>query len=65
MFRQFASHFDNMVLAIVIWMCSLPLVGLFVFPFFGLKTSLIAAVALLIAILIICRNVCSWKTFKS
>ena len=61
MFRQFASHFDNMVLAIVIWMCSLPLVGLFVFPFFGLKTSLIAAAALLIAILVICRDICAWK----
>jgi len=64
MFRRFASHFDDMALAVLIWMCTLPLVGLFVLPFFGLETSLIAAMALLITILVICRGICSWKIFK-
>lgn len=65
MLRRFASHFDDMALAIVIWMCTLPLVGLLIFPFFGLKFSLLVSAGLLIAILLICRGVCSWKIFKS
>lgn len=65
MWRQFASHFDDMVLAIIIWMCTLPLVGLLVYPFFGLRISLLSLAGLLIAILLICRGICSWKIFHS
>lgn len=65
MFKRFASHFDEMVLAIVIWMCTLPLVGLLILPFFGLKVSLLAAAGLLIAVLIICWGICGWKIFRS
>lgn len=65
MLRRFASHFDDMVLAILTWMCTLPLVGLLIFPFFGLKISLLVAAALLIAVVLICRGICSWKIFHS
>ncbi|MBI4927070.1 MAG: hypothetical protein HY835_04845 [Anaerolineae bacterium] len=65
MLRRFSGHFDDMALAIVIWMCTLPLVGLLVFPFFGLKISLLVAAILLISILVICWGICSWKIFKS
>ena len=65
MFRRFASHFDEMALAIVIWMCTLPLVSLLIFPFFGLKISLLAAAGLLVGILVICWGICGWKIFRS
>jgi len=65
MLRSFASHFDDMALAIVIWICTLPLVGLVVIPFFGLKVSLLVATGALIFILVICWGMCSWKIFKS
>ncbi len=65
MLRHFASHFDDMALAIIIWMCTLPLVSLLVFPFFGLKFSLLVSAGLLIVILVLCRGVCSWKIFHS
>jgi len=65
MLRRFANHFDDMALAIVIWMCTLPLVGLLIFPFFGLKISLLIAAALLIAVLVLCWGICSWKIYKS
>ncbi len=65
MLRRFASHFDDMALAIIIWMCTLPLVGLLVVPFFGLKVGLLAAAALFIAAMVICWGICSWKIFKS
>ena len=64
MLRRFAGHFDDMALAIIIWMCTLPLVGLLVFPFFGLKVGLIAAAALFIAAMVICWGICGWKVFR-
>jgi len=65
MLKRFASHFDDMALGIIIWMCMLPLVGLLIFPFFGLKISLIVAAGLLIAVLFLCWGICSWKIFHS
>ncbi len=65
MLKRFANHFDDMALAIIIWMCTLPLVALLVFPFFGLKISLLVLAGLLIAILVVCRGICSWKIFHS
>lgn len=65
MLKRFVNHFDDMALAIIIWMCALPLVGLLIFPFFGLKISLLVSAGLLIAILVICRGICSWKIFHS
>ena len=64
MLRRFASHFDDMALAITIWMCTLPLVGLLVVPFFGLKVGLIVAAALFIAAMVICWGICGWKVFR-
>jgi hypothetical protein len=65
MLRRFAGHFDDVALALAIWICILPLVGLLVLPLFGLKLSLLIAVALLIGILVICWGICSWKISTS
>ncbi len=54
-----------MALAITIWLCTLPLVGLLVVPIFGLKAGLIVAVVLFIVAMVICWGICSWKLFKS
>lgn len=64
MLRRFASHFDDMALAIIIWLCTLPLVGLLVLPFFGLKVGLVVAAALFIAAMVICWGICGWKLFR-
>ncbi len=63
MLRRFNNHFDDMSLAIIIWMCTLPLVGLLILPFFGPQVSLMVAVGLLFAILILCLGICNWKIF--
>ncbi len=65
MLKRFASHFDDMALATLIWMCTLPFVGLLIFPIFGLKISLLFAAGLLIAIHAICWGICSWEIFHS
>ena len=65
MLRKFGMSLEDMALAIVIWLCTLPLVGLLVIPFFGLQVGLIAAAALFIAAMVICWGMCSWKIFKT
>jgi hypothetical protein len=64
MLRRLASHFDDMALAIIIWMCTLPLMGWLVVPFFGLKAGLVVAAALFIAAMVICWGICGWKLFR-
>jgi hypothetical protein len=53
MLKRFADHFDYLALAIAIWMCMLPLVGLLILPFFGLTISLLTATGLLIGVLLV------------
>ena len=65
MFRKFSLHSEDMALALVLWLCTLPLVGLLIVPFFGLKVGAIVAVALFIAAMVVCWGICGWKTFKA
>ncbi len=46
------------ILALFVWLCTLPLVGLLVVPFFGWGAGLTVAAALLIVILILCWLLC-------
>ena len=64
MLRRLMAHFDDMALAITVWMCSLPLIGLFVIPFLGLGAGLAIAAVLFIIIMMICWGICSWKIFR-
>jgi hypothetical protein len=50
-----------MLLALVIWLCSLPLVVLIVAPLFGLSAAGIVGLVLFFVVLVICWGVCSWK----
>lgn len=65
MFRKFSTHSDDMALALVLWLCTLPLVGLFVVPFFGLEVGASVAVVLFIAAVAICWGTCGWKLFRN
>lgn len=64
MFEKFKLGLDNMALTMVIWLCTLPLIGLFVIPLFGPQVGLAAAVILFIAALLICWGICSWQLFR-
>ena len=64
MFKRLGSHSDSMILALGIWLCSLPLVLLIVVPFLGLTAAGIAALVLLFAVMVLCWGVCSWKVFQ-
>ncbi len=64
MFRRLGFHLDDMALAIVLWVCTLPLVALLVVPFFGLKVGGLVALVLFFVAIAICWGVCGWKAFK-
>ena len=61
MFRWLASHTDTMALTLVVWLCSLPLVALFVIPFFELQAAAVAAVILFFFALAVCWGLCGWE----
>ena len=65
MFKWLDTHFDQMALTIVLWLCSLPLIALIVLPLFGLEVAAVAALTMLIIALAMCWGVCAWKVFKS
>lgn len=62
--KRLTAHFDDMALALTVWMCSLPLVGLFVVPFLGLQIGFLFAAILFIIIVVICWGICGWKIFR-
>jgi hypothetical protein len=62
--RKLHFDFGDMALALVLWMCSLPLVGLLVVPFWGMKVGAVVAVVLFFVAMAICWGVCSWKIFN-
>ena len=65
MLRRLSFRFENMVLALVLWLCLLPLVGLLFVPLFGFQAAALVAVALFLVALTICWGICSWKIFES
>lgn len=65
MLRKFSIDSGDMALALVLWLCSLPLVALLVVPFFGLKVGAIVAVALFFVALTICWGICGWKVYQN
>jgi hypothetical protein len=52
----------TMALTVVVWLCSLVLVGLIVLPLFGAKIAWMAAAALLLASLALCWGICTYHT---
>lgn len=61
MLKRFGFHSDEMLLALAVWLCSLPLIGLVVIPLFGLKVAGITALVLLFSLMAICWGVCGWQ----
>jgi hypothetical protein len=56
---------ETMALTLVVWLCSLLLVGLVVLPLFGSAVALVTGLALLVALLAICWGVCGYHVVKN
>ncbi|MBI1877231.1 MAG: hypothetical protein HYR94_03180 [Chloroflexi bacterium] len=64
MFKQLRRiHSEEMALSLMLWLCCLPLVALFVIPFFGLKVTAVVALILFLVMMAICWGICGWKVF--
>jgi predicted ABC-type exoprotein transport system permease subunit len=61
MFKLSHFHSEDMALALIIWLCTLPLIAFIVAPLFGMRVAGLTALALFIAILAACWGVCGWK----
>lgn len=64
MLKQIGFHSEDMALALLLWLCSLPLVGLIIIPFFGLKVAAVVGLALFFLAMAICWGICGWKVFR-
>ncbi len=64
MFKWLDTHFDQMALTIVVWLCSLPVIVLIVLPLFGLQVAVVAALVLFFVMLAVCWGICGWRAFK-
>ncbi|MEW6232526.1 MAG: hypothetical protein AB1566_09470 [Chloroflexota bacterium] len=49
-----------MLMTIIVWLCTLPLIGIFVWPFFGLQVALTSAAGLFIVMMAACYALCAW-----
>lgn len=59
MLKQFSgTGFDTMGIVLILWICTLPFIGLIVVPLFGPQIGTDIAVGLLIAMLLICWGLC-------
>jgi hypothetical protein len=50
-----------MALTLMLWLCCLPLIGLLIIPFFGLKMAAVVALILFLVMMAICWGICGWK----
>ncbi len=62
--RKLSTFSDTMALMIVLWLCSLPLIGFVILPLFGQPIAMATALALLPILLFICWGICGWHIVK-
>ena len=58
--QEYDRYIDTIALTIVLWLCSLLLVGLVILPLFGRAIAAYAAVGFLGLFLLICWGICGW-----
>ena len=49
-----------MLTSLLLWLCTLPLVGLLALPWFGARVALMMAGILLVASVTACYGICTW-----
>ncbi len=59
-----AGFSETMALALVVWLCSLLLVGLVVVPLAGSRAAILVGLGLLVALLIICWGICGYRVLS-
>ena len=52
---------SSMMLALAVWLCTLPFVFLLMVPWLGVRAALTTALLLLVGISFVCWGVCAWS----
>lgn len=52
---------SSMLTGLLLWLCSLPLIALFVLPWFGARVAVVVALVLLAATASTCYALCTWR----
>jgi len=60
-----ADHGAWMMTSLLLWLCTLPIVGLFVLPRLGPQATLIVVIVLFAIFAVVCYGVCAWQTTES
>ncbi len=53
-----------MLTSLLLWLCTLPLVGLLILPWFGARAALMLAGILLVASVTACYGICTWHAVE-
>lgn len=64
MFKLTHFHSDDMALALVMYICTLPLVVFVVSTILGKKVLGLTALALFVVIMAVCWGICGWKLVR-
>lgn len=56
-----ADRWTTMLLTVLVWLCTLPLVALVVWPFFGWQVAGLVALGMLLLLLPICWGICWFR----
>lgn len=54
----------SLLLALAVWACTLPLIGLLIVPVLGVRVALTAAAIVLVVVLATCWAVCWWPRLR-
>lgn len=49
-----------LITALLVWLCTVPLIALVILPFFGLPVAVAVAAGLLLLALLVCWALCWW-----
>ncbi len=59
------DHSSSMLTGLLLWLCTLPIVGLLVLPWFGTRVAIVVAAGLLVASVSACYGICTWHVVKT
>lgn len=65
MLRNLQFDFGDMALAIVVWLCTLPLIGFIAIPLLGRGSAILIAIGLFFLIMAVCWGICGVKAYQS
>ena len=60
-----SDHDVWMLTSLLLWLCTLPIVGLLILPWLGARVAIIVAAVLLVASVTACYAICTWHVVKT